>query len=78
VKTIGLAGISRGQVHGKNAAGWDEYVDLVENPDVFEAFEFDDIADEQNLNLANIRSSTLVQRMRALLDEHAHIFDAPQ
>lgn len=78
IKTIGMAKITSGKVFGKNEAGITEYVDLVENPDVFEAFEFDDIADEQNLNLADIRSSTLVQRMRALLDEHSHIFDAQQ
>lgn len=78
IKTIGAAKITAGKVYGKNEAGITEYVDLIENPDVFEAFEFDDIADEQNLNLADIRSSSLVQRMRALLDEHAHIFDAPQ
>jgi hypothetical protein len=77
VKTIQKAGITRGKVYGKNEAGFDDYVDLVENPDVFESFDFDDIADEQNLDLSNIRSSALLRRMREVLDEHAHIFDEP-
>ena len=77
-KAISVAHITKGKIYGNNECGIRDYVDLVENPDVFEAFDFDDIAEEHNLDLSNIRSSGLLQRMRAVLDEHAHIFEAQQ
>lgn len=71
---IGNGAVQTGKVRGTNARGFEESIDLLQNPDVFEYFEFDDIASEQNLSLSNIRASGLVKEMKLFLDANPSLF----
>lgn len=74
LNVINSAGIETGTVHGRDAGDLETHIDIVNNPDVYHFFNFDDIADEQNLDLDDFKSSKLLQTMRGLLDANEEVF----
>lgn len=73
VNVVRSLGLTSGTIHGiSRATELEDTIDLALNPDVFQTFDFDDIADDQAFNLADVAHSSLAELMlRIARDNHA-------
>lgn len=76
-KACGALGVGRGRVEGKDEDGETMAYRLMDNPDSFGSFEYEEIADDSVLSFSNFEQSPLLDGMSSVLREHHHIFETP-
>jgi len=80
---VGIAqrsGITGGRVGGVDAENRERVFRLIENPDTFGEYEYDELANDTVLNLANVEQSPFFERMLGIVTGSAEmkaIFETP-
>lgn len=68
----------RGKVEGVDADGNPQYLSILNNPDNFGEYEFDDVAAQLNdLNLSSFHDSWVIQELLKACDTNKHIIEVP-
>lgn len=68
----------RGKVEGVDSEGNPQYISILNNPDNFGEYEFDDVAAElNNLNLSQFYDSWVVQELLTACQANSHIIEVP-
>ena len=68
----------RGRVEGVDDQGNPQYLSILDNPDNFGEYEFDDVAAQLNdLNLSSFHDSWVVQELLRACDAHNYIIETP-
>lgn len=68
----------RGRVEGVDSDGNPQYLSIINNPDNFGEYEFDDVADQlHELNLSLFHESWVVQELLLKCHENRHIIEVP-
>lgn len=75
-RTVDQLGITRGRIEGVDADGVTRVLKIVDNPDTFGEYEYDDVAARINdLNLSEFHHSWVVRELLDKAREHAHILE---
>lgn len=69
---------SKGRVEGVDNEGNPQYLSILDNPDNFGEYEFDDVADQLNdLDLNAFHNSWVIQELLRSCGDHRHIIEVP-
>jgi hypothetical protein len=69
--------IFRGRVGGKDADGRPRVFRIMENPDSFGDFEYEDLADETKLNVKAVERSPFFDELLAIAAKNSTMFEKP-
>lgn len=67
--------IKEGKVIGRDSGGLEKVLKLMENPDSFGRFEYEELADETVLNLASIENSTFFDKVFEAIEANQGLFE---
>jgi hypothetical protein len=74
LKVIASLKLTSGKVHGTSRiTQLEDTIDIVQNPDVFAMFDYDEIADEQAFMLDNVAKSSLVRLVISVANENKEL-----
>lgn len=74
---IDKVGLSSGRVVGEDGDGIERVINIMDNPDNFGEYEYDDVAEKLNsLNLNKFENSWVIDELLAKCNEYGHIFNA--
>jgi hypothetical protein len=69
--------IRRGRVDGVDEDGVDRVFRILDNPDCFAEFEFEELAEEAKLDLGDIARSPILIQILEVISKHRHQFETP-